>query len=151
MEICLLDTVDIPGTASFAERWIASARSDIGPAIDRDSCMNGVRAIIAAGSGDALVLVQSGGIVGLLCVEYGAPGYSTERIARERYFYVDPEHRGRWTLRLRAAAEELAAKNGCSHIVYTVSEQAGGDVERIESYLIRTGCKPLERTYIKEL
>lgn len=151
MEIALLDAQDIPFTRNFAEGWIASTPSGIGPAIDCDACMSGVHDVIASGRGDALVLLDGDEMVGLLCVEYGSPGFSLERIAREKYFFVRPDHRGKWTVKLHRAAEELAVNNGCKFIIFTVSVQAGGEPDRIGGYFHRMGYHPLEQTFIKEI
>lgn len=151
MEIALLDAADIPATRQFAEGWIDSAKDGFGPSIDLESCMSGVREVLERGSGDALVLVNDGEIVGLLCVEYGRPGFSLDNIAREKYFFIRPEHRGGWTRKLHKAAEELAARHLCKFIIFTISAQAGGDVHRIGRYFGLMGYQPFEQSFIKEI
>lgn len=151
MEIMLMDIEDMPKLAPLADSWIAETVDDIGPRVDKFACLSGVSRILTSGMGDVFVLVEGDQVYGILCIDYGSTGYSTEIMAKERYFYLLPHCRGRWSQKMRLAAEQRAALRGCSRIIFTVSAKASHDAGRICRYFGKSGYSPFEQSFIKEL
>lgn len=151
MEIMLMDVEDMPKLAPLADRWIAETVAEVGPRVDKSACLAGVERVLITGKGDVFVLVEGDLAHGILCVVYGPAAYSTDISARELYFYLLPECRGRWALKMRHAAEKQAALRGCRHIVFTVSVKASESAELICHYFDRSGYSRFEQTFIKEL
>lgn len=151
MEIVLLDREDLGKLDALAECWIPETVDEVGPRVDKAACLAGVARVMDSRRGDVLALVEGESVAGLLCLEYGCLAYSDQTTAKEKYFYILPRCRGRWSGKMRRAAELLAQWRGCRHIVFTISAKASADADRIQTYFERSGYRPFERSLIKEL
>lgn len=92
----------------------------------------------------ALVLVLDGAVCGMLCAVQCRLPLSSQMVAMERIFWIEPSNRGRWAVKMIAAYEEWAKGQGC----FATNIVSFGPKAADRLYL-RRKYEPAERHFLK--
>lgn len=151
MHVMLMDANDDFGClAAIATEWAAEANraNCIGwPEVLPEAGIATLRNMVAAGSGDVLVLMKDDAVCGLMGLAYQPNHFGAGIVANECFWYVTPTAR-RGGLLLLDAAEKLADTRRCLGPVINAHRLAG-DADRVNRLLGLRGYLPLETAHVR--
>ncbi len=94
------------------------------------------------------LLEDEGGLVGMLVGGIASPLFSTDRVATELAWFVDPSYRdGVSAYKLLASYEKWAVDIGCTFVTMIDIDT----LESLEPLYTRKGYTLTEKTYVKEI
>jgi GNAT superfamily N-acetyltransferase len=142
---------DIPALLELADRLFDNSPMQMGLDLDKGKAKEKLEAAIIGDKKDFLVLVSydKDKIVGVLAAYAFSPVFSSDRIACEVFWYLDPEYRkGRRGIQMMEAYEYWAKLVGCKIAQYGWLTSSP---KRMPVLYERTGAQLAEHVYYKVL
>ena len=146
----LAEEADIPVLLKLAENFMKSSPYRI-MKFDRSKGKDFLRSVINGPKIDSICLValDKGVVVGFIVGAATEPVFSSNKIAMELGWWIEPEHRGtRGSLLLYTAYEDWAYRVGCSHVQGAYLPGTSVD---LDSFYKKRGYVQTESSYVKVL
>jgi RimJ/RimL family protein N-acetyltransferase len=140
--------MDIPQIVDMAGAFFFEMRA-VELSFDEESAADTAMKLITSDDGSLIVAEMDGKLVGMAgAIAFSHYMSASNKVAQEMFWWVDKEHRGGIVaMRLLRAMEDWAKERGCSSLTM-ICLPIDSPAEEIYK---RTGYRPLERSYIKEL
>ena len=138
----------------LAEKWAASVQNEareFGLTVDVDAHLRDLSGLTIDPQSIILVLLVDSNVAGYMGLRIFQNPLGPEWLAEEHYWFVDPERRGRNSLRLLEAAKEWAKASGCSHLKMNASRLASDLHDDVCRLYERKGMKAFETSYIERI
>lgn len=142
---------DVSLLKPLAEKWYKESNGDMGIKKDVDKHLKELQELIESPSSDVLVLSDGDRIFGYMGLIVFESPLGDQFIAREHYWYVEPEKRGISALKFLPMAEKWARAYGCSHLLMNASNLASKLHDRTCKIYKKFGMRKFETTYIKRI